>query len=85
MTVGYAGTNHVWEFLCWITVVAIHKHKELIFVVGGGSPSPGGATGGGGGRVEYRQNVVLPSGEYTVHTGDAGAASTITHAGGGFS
>jgi hypothetical protein len=87
VTVGYAGTNQVWEFLgVGSTVVAISQTQRVdILVVGGGSDvSPGGATGGGGGRVEYRQNVVLPSGEYTVHTGDAGAASTITHNGGSF-
>ena len=87
VTVGYAGTNQVWEFLgVGNTTVSIAQSQRVdLIVVGGGSPTtPAGGTGGGGGRVEYRQNIMLPSGLYVVNTGAAGAASTITNSDGTF-
>ena len=80
-TVGYAGTQEVWEFTSiGSTEISLSKTQRVdLLVVGGGSQTVSGGRGGGGGRVEYRQLLTFPGGSYTVSVGNYGQSSSIAH------
>jgi hypothetical protein len=80
-TVGYAGTQEVWEFTSiGSTEMSLSKTQRVdLLVVGGGSQTVSGGRGGGGGRVEYRQLLTFPGGSYTVSVGNYGQSTSIAH------
>lgn len=80
-TVGFAGTQQVWEFVSTGSTemsIAKTQHVDLL-VVGGGSNVVTNSRGGGGGAVQYRQLLTLPGGRYNISVGSAGDASSISH------
>ena len=80
-TVGFAGTQQVWEFVSTgSTEMSIAKTQNVdLLVVGGGSNVVSGGRGGGGGAVQYRQLLTLQGGRYNISVGSAGQASSISH------
>lgn len=80
-TVGFAGTQQVWEFTSvGSTEMSVAKTQRVdLLVVGGGSQSVDGGRGGGGGRVEYRQLLTLTGGRYNVSVGSNNGTSSISH------
>ena len=80
-TVGFAGTQQVWEFTSiGSTEMSIAKTQRVdLLIVGGGSQTVSGGRGGGGGRVEYRQQLTLTGGTYTVSVGSYNQSSSIAH------
>ena len=80
-TVGFAGTQQVWEFVSTgSTEMSIAKTQNVdLLVVGGGSNVVTNSRGGGGGAVQYRQLLTLQGGRYNISVGSAGDASSISH------
>ena len=80
-TVGYAGTQQVWEFVSTgTTEISLAKTQYVdLLVVGGGSNVVTGSRGGGGGAVQYRRVFALSGGRYNVSVGTAGEESRISH------
>jgi len=79
-TVGYAGTQPVWEFTtAGTTQFSLRKGQlvRMIMVAGGGNAS--GSTGGAAGGIEYKNNYYLKEGVWNLTVGSAGQPTTLIH------
>ena len=81
-TVGFAGTQQVWEFTSiGSTSMSIAKTQgvRIVVVSGGGQGQNHGSGGAGGGYVHYYENYQMQAGVWNLTVGGPGGTTTIAH------